>query len=117
VVGAGTKIDNLVQLAHNVRVGKGCFIMSQVGVAGSARIGDRVILAGQVGVVGHLTIGDGARVAAQSGVGNDVPPGADFGGSPARPHREWLRSHAVLYRLAPLAKDLEALVRKRNAHA
>jgi UDP-3-O-[3-hydroxymyristoyl] glucosamine N-acyltransferase len=117
VIGAGTKIDNLVQVAHNVRIGKRCFIMSQVGVAGSARIGDGVILAGQVGVVGHLTVGDGARVAAQSGVGNDVPAGADYGGSPARPHREWLRSHAVLYRLAPLAKDLEALVKERNPHA
>jgi UDP-3-O-[3-hydroxymyristoyl] glucosamine N-acyltransferase len=117
VVGAGTKIDNLVQLAHNVRIGRRCLLMSQVGVAGSARIGDGVILAGQVGVVGHLTIGDGARVAAQSGVGNDIPPGADYGGSPARPHREWLRSHAVLYRLSPLAKDLEALVKERNAHA
>lgn len=117
VVGAGTKIDNLVQLGHNVRVGKRCLIMSQVGVAGSARIGNGVILAGQVGVVGHLTIGDSARVAAQSGVGSDVPAGADYGGSPARPHREWLRSYAVLYRIAPLAKDLEALVKDRHTHA
>lgn len=117
VVGAGTKIDNLVQLGHNVRIGRRCLLMSQVGVAGSARIGDGVILAGQAGVVGHLTIGDGARVAAQSGVGSDVPPGADYGGSPARPHREWLRSHAVLYRLAPIARELEAVVRERNAHA
>ena len=117
VIGAGTKIDNLVQLGHNVRIGRRCLLMSQVGVAGSARIGDGVILAGQVGVVGHLSIGAGARVAAQSGVGNDIPAGADYGGSPARPHREWLRSHAVLYRLAPLAKNLEALVKERNAHA
>jgi UDP-3-O-[3-hydroxymyristoyl] glucosamine N-acyltransferase len=117
VVGDGTKIDNLVQVAHNVRLGRNCLVMSQVGIAGSARIGDGVVLAGQVGVVGHLTIGDGARVAAQSGVGHDLPGGADYGGSPARPHREWLRSHAVLYRLAPIAKEMEALVRERKTHA
>ena len=117
VVGDGTRIDNLVQIAHNVRLGRNCLVMSQVGIAGSARIGDGVVLAGQVGVVGHLTIGDGARIAAQSGVGHDLPGGADYGGSPARPHREWLRSNAVLYRLAPLARDMEALVRERKTHA
>lgn len=117
VVGAGSRIDNLVQLGHNVRLGRHCLVMSQVGIAGSARIGNGVVLAGQVGVVGHLTIGDGARVAAQSGVGHDLPGGADYGGSPARPHREWLRSHAVLYRLAPIAREMEALVRERKTHA
>ena len=117
VVGDGTRIDNLVQIAHNVRLGRHCLVMSQVGIAGSARIGDGVVLAGQVGVVGHLTIGDGARIAAQSGVGHDLPGGADYGGSPARPHREWLRSNAVLYRLAPIARDMEALVRERKTHA
>ncbi|MBS1241907.1 MAG: UDP-3-O-[3-hydroxymyristoyl] glucosamine N-acyltransferase [Gemmatimonadetes bacterium] len=117
VVGAGTKIDNLVQLGHNVRIGRHCLLMSQVGVAGSSRLGDRVILAGQVGIAGHLTIGDGARLAAQSGLSNDVPAGADFGGYPARANREWLRSLAVLYRLTPIAKDLERLVRERSAHA
>jgi UDP-3-O-[3-hydroxymyristoyl] glucosamine N-acyltransferase len=117
VVGAGTKIDNLVQLGHNVRIGRRCLLMSQVGVAGSSRLGDRVILAGQVGIAGHLTIGDGARLAAQSGLSSDVPAGADFGGYPARANREWLRSLAVLYRLTPIAKDLERLVRERSAHA
>jgi UDP-3-O-[3-hydroxymyristoyl] glucosamine N-acyltransferase len=117
VVGAGTKIDNLVQLGHNVRIGRHCLLMSQVGVAGSSRLGDRVILAGQVGIAGHLTIGDGARLAAQSGLSSDVPAGADFGGYPARANREWLRSLAVLYRLTPIAKDLERLVRERSAHA
>jgi UDP-3-O-[3-hydroxymyristoyl] glucosamine N-acyltransferase len=117
VVGDGTRIDNLVQIAHNVRIGRDCLVMSQVGIAGSARIGDRVVLAGQVGVVGHLSIGDGARIAAQSGVGNDLPGGADYGGSPARAHREWLRSYAVLYRLAPIARDMEAMVRERKTHA
>jgi UDP-3-O-[3-hydroxymyristoyl] glucosamine N-acyltransferase len=117
VVGAGTKIDNLVQLGHNVRVGRGCLLMSQVGVAGSSRLGDRVILAGQVGIAGHLTIGDGARLAAQSGLSSDVPAGADYGGYPARTNREWLRSLAVLYRLTPIARELEELVRERSAHA
>ncbi len=116
VVGAGTKIDNLVQLGHNVRVGRDCLLMSQVGVAGSSRLGDRVILAGQVGIAGHLSIGDGARLAAQSGLSSDVPAGADYGGYPARANREWLRSLAVLYRLTPIARDLEQLVRERSAH-
>ncbi|MBS1242209.1 MAG: UDP-3-O-[3-hydroxymyristoyl] glucosamine N-acyltransferase, partial [Gemmatimonadetes bacterium] len=116
VVGTGTRIDNLVQLGHNVRVGRHCLVMAQVGVAGSTRIGDGVILAGQVGVNGHIRIGDGARVSAQSGVMGDVPAGMDYGGYPARPHREWLRSHAVLYGLAPVARDLQALVRERKAH-
>jgi UDP-3-O-[3-hydroxymyristoyl] glucosamine N-acyltransferase len=116
VVGSGTRIDNLVHLAHNVRIGRHCLLMAQVGVAGSTRIGDGAVLAGQVGVAGHLRIGDGARLAAKSGVTGDVPAGADFGGYPARPHREWLRSNAVLYGLAPVARDLQALVRERKAH-
>jgi UDP-3-O-[3-hydroxymyristoyl] glucosamine N-acyltransferase len=114
VIGAGTKIDNLVQIGHNVRIGRECLLMGQVGVAGSSRLGHRVILAGQVGVAGHLTVGDGARLAAQSGVSSDVPPGEDWGGYPARPNREWLRSTAVLYRLTPIARELEALVRERR---
>jgi len=116
VVGAGSRIDNLVQVGHNVRIGRHCLLMAQVGVAGSARIGDRVILAGQAGISGHIRIGDGARIAAQSGVVGSVPAGADYGGYPARPHREWLRSHAVLYGLAPLARELQALARERKAH-
>lgn len=116
VVGAGTRVDNLVQVGHNVRIGRHCLLMAQVGVAGSARIGDRVILAGQAGVNGHIRIGDGARIAGQSGVVGSVPAGEDYGGYPARPHREWLRSHAVLYRLAPVARELQALARERKAH-
>lgn len=117
IIGAGTKLDNLVQIGHNVRIGRRCLLMAQVGVAGSTRIGDDVILAGQVGIAGHLTIGDGARLAAQSGLSSDVPAGEDWGGYPARPNREWLRSTAVLYRLAPVARDLERLVRDRRMHA
>lgn len=117
VIGAGTRVDNLVQIGHNVRIGRRCLLMAQVGIAGSTRIGDEVILAGQVGVAGHLEVGDRARVAAQAGVASDLPGGEDYGGSPARPHREWLRSTAVLYGLAPLARDLKAVVAERRAHA
>lgn len=100
VIGQGTKIDNLVQIAHNVRIGRGCIIVSQVGISGSTRLGDFVMLGGQAGLTGHLTIGDGARVAAQSGVMRDVEPGATIGGSPALAQREWLRSQAALARMS-----------------
>ncbi len=116
VIGAGTKIDNLVHVAHNVRIGRRCLLMAEVGVAGSTRIGDDVVLAGQSGVAGHLTVGDRVRAAAQTGIIGDVPAGTDVSGVPARPNREFLRSQAVLYRLAPLLRDLEAVVRKRDAH-
>jgi UDP-3-O-[3-hydroxymyristoyl] glucosamine N-acyltransferase len=114
VIGAGTKIDNLVHLAHNVRVGRGCLIMAGVGVAGSARMGNGVILAGQVGVVGHITLGDGVRVSAQSGIGQDVPPRTDMGGSPARRQRDYLRAQSALYRVAQLINQLEDMVSKRG---
>lgn len=116
VIGAGTRLDNLVQVGHNVRIGKRCLLMAQVGIAGSTRIGDDVILAGQVGVAGHLEVGDRARVSAQAGVASDLPGDEDYGGSPARPHREWLRSTAVLYGLTPLARDLKTIVAERRAH-
>jgi UDP-3-O-[3-hydroxymyristoyl] glucosamine N-acyltransferase len=114
VIGAGTKIDNQVHIAHNVRTGRGCLIVAGVGVAGSVRLGDGVILAGQVGVVGHVTLGDGARVSAQSGIGQDVPAGADMGGSPARRQRDYLRAQSALYRVAKIINQLEELVSKRG---
>ena len=110
VVGAGTKIDNLVQIAHNVRIGRLCLIMAQVGIAGSARVGDGCVLAGQVGIAGHHTIGDGARLAGQAGVFGDVPAGETWSGYPARPHREALRSHATLLKLSGMIKRLERLL-------
>jgi UDP-3-O-[3-hydroxymyristoyl] glucosamine N-acyltransferase len=110
VIGAGTKIDNLVHVAHNVRIGRLCLLMAQVGVAGSTRIEDGAILAGQVGVSGHLTIGAGARLAAQSGVISDVPAGETWSGYPARPHKEALRATAALFKLAPLLRRIEALL-------
>lgn len=110
VVGAGTKIDNLVHIAHNVRIGRRCLIMAQVGIAGSVHVGDGCILAGQVGVSGHVRIGAGARLAAQAGVFGDVPAGATWSGYPARPHMESLRASAALLRLASLVRRLERLV-------
>ena len=99
VVGAGTKIDNLVQIAHNVRIGKGCIIVSQVGISGSTEIGDFVMIGGQAGLTGHLQVGSSSKIAAQSGVMRDVDPGGTVGGSPAKPMRKWLKEVAVLERL------------------
>ena len=110
VVGRGTKLDNLVHVGHNVRIGRRCLLMAGVGVAGSTRIGDDVILAGHVGVTDHLVIGDGARIAAKSAVFGDIPGGASFSGHPARPHRQFLRAQAALYRLAPIISGLERLL-------
>jgi UDP-3-O-[3-hydroxymyristoyl] glucosamine N-acyltransferase len=115
VIGPGTKIDNLVHIAHNCRIGARCFIMAQVGIAGSTRVEDDVILAGQVGLAGHLSVGAGARVAAQSGVMADVPAGAQVFGSPAKPHREALRAVAALYRLSRIADQLEEVVERDSA--
>lgn len=117
VVGAGTKIDNLVHLGHNVRVGRLCLLMAQVGVAGSAVIEDGAILAGQVGVGGHLTVGRGARLAGQAGVTNDVPAGETWGGYPARPQRESLRAYAALFKLAGLVRPIERLLARTEDHA
>ena len=110
VVGNGTKIDNLVQIAHNVRIGENCLLIAQVGIAGSATIGDGVVLAGQAGISGHISIGAGARVAAQAGVFGDIPAGETWSGYPARPHREALRASAALFKLAGMMRRLEKLL-------
>lgn len=99
VIGAGTKIDNLVQIGHNVRLGRGCIVVSQVGISGSTTIGDFVMIGGQTGLAGHLNIGDGVQIAAKSGVMRDIPPGLKVGGAPALPVREWLRGIAVLEKM------------------
>jgi len=114
VVGAGTKIDNLVHIAHNVRIGRLCLLMAQVGVAGSVRIEDGCVLAGQVGVSGHHTVGAGARLAAQAGVFGNIPAGETWSGYPARPHAEALRAQAALFKLPRLIRALERLVRERE---
>ena len=106
-IGPGTKIDNLVQVAHNVRIGAHCVVMAQVGIAGSVVVEDDVLLAGQAGLADHLTVHRGARVAAQSGVIGDVAAGATVSGYPARSHRDVLRQAAALRRLAPLVQRLE----------
>ena len=110
VVGAGTRIDNLVHVAHNVRIGRLCLVMAQVGIAGSVRVEEGCILAGQVGVSGHLTLGKGARLAAQAGVFGDIPAGETWSGYPARPHREALRAQAAMFRLPLLIRGLERLL-------
>lgn len=99
VIGEGTKIDNLVQIGHNVTIGRHCVIVSQVGISGSTDIADFVAAGGQAGVAGHLKIGMGAQIGAQSGVMTDVPPGAKFGGSPAKAMREYMREVATLAKL------------------
>ncbi|MBI3300049.1 MAG: UDP-3-O-(3-hydroxymyristoyl)glucosamine N-acyltransferase [Elusimicrobia bacterium] len=113
-IGAGTKIDNLVQIGHNVVTGRNCLIISQVGLAGSTKVGHQVILAGQVGVAGHLSIGDGAVIGAQSGIMSDVPPKAVLFGSPARPHREAMKLQAIFSKLPELYGALKKSGLLRN---
>jgi UDP-3-O-[3-hydroxymyristoyl] glucosamine N-acyltransferase len=117
ILGRGTKLDNLVHVAHNVQLGERCLAMAGVGIAGSTRIGNDVILAGHVGVTDHLVLGSGVRVGAKSAVFGDIPSGATFSGHPARPHRQFLRAQAALYRLAPIIDDVEQLVSKRSHNA
>jgi UDP-3-O-[3-hydroxymyristoyl] glucosamine N-acyltransferase len=100
IIGEGAKIDNLVQIAHNVVIGRHCVIVSQVGISGSTELGDFVVAGGQAGLTGHLRIGMGAQIAAQAGVMADVEAGGKVGGSPARNARDWLKGAALLDRLA-----------------
>jgi UDP-3-O-[3-hydroxymyristoyl] glucosamine N-acyltransferase len=110
VIGAGTKIDNLVHVAHNVRIGRLCLIAAQVGISGSARLEDGCVVGGQAGFQGHHTIGKGARIGGQSGVFGDVPAGETWSGYPARPHRESLRAQAAMFKLSSMMKQLEKLL-------
>jgi UDP-3-O-[3-hydroxymyristoyl] glucosamine N-acyltransferase len=118
VIGRGTKIDNLVQIAHNVQIGEHCIVVAQAGVAGSTKLGAYVTLAGQVGIAGHLKIGDKATIAAQSGVMHDIGEGEKWFGSPAQPDRQMKRQLLALQQLPELlrrVKELEkALARLRD---
>lgn len=111
-IGAGTKIDNLVQIAHNVIIGKCCLIVSQVGISGSCKIGDGVVLAGQVGLVDNIEIGDGVMVGAQSGVTHNVEAGKQMFGSPAMERTEGLRVIGSMRRLPKMAESLKELYKR-----
>ena len=100
VIGSGTKIDNLVQIAHNVVIGRDCIIAAQAGIAGSTTLGNCVAIGGQSGIAPHLTIGDGAQIAGASGVTRDVPAGQRWAGFPARPTKRFFRQHRMLELLA-----------------
>jgi len=114
VIGAGSKLDNLVHVGHNARLGARCLVMGGSVIAGSADIGDDVVIAGHAAVGGHFRVGDRARIGAKSGVIGAVAEDTDVSGFPARPHREFLRSQAALYRLTRIAGRLEELVRERS---
>jgi len=111
VIGEGTKIDNLVQIAHNVVIGRHCIIVAQSGIAGSAELGDYVVMGAKSGVIGHVKVGRGAQIAGMAHVKDDVPPGAKMGGTPARPFKEWAREVAALHLLGRRGKVAEARAR------
>lgn len=112
LIKAGSKIDNLVQIAHNVEIGENSLVVAQVGIAGSTRLGRQVVLGGQTGVAGHLQIGAGVMVAAKSGVHNNQPAGAVIAGAPAIDHKKWRRSIVALARLPEMLRELRDLRRQ-----
>lgn len=108
----GTKLDNLVQIAHNVVIGEDCCLAAQVGIAGSTTLGDRVNIAGHGGAAGHLTLGDDSVVYAKSAVTKDMPPGSHLSGFPARPHKQELRIHAATRKLPQLLPEFTKLQKR-----
>lgn len=108
-IGRGTKVDNLVQIAHNVQVGEHCLLVAQVGISGSTQIGHHTVFAGQSGCSGHLKIGSGVVLVARAAAYKDVPDGATMAGAPARPHREWLKANANVQRLDGLRTKVKQL--------
>ena len=115
IVKKGTKIDNLVHLAHNVVIGEHCFLVAQTGIAGSAKVGNYVTFAGQSGSAGHITIGDRCIFAARSAPINDVAAGSFCAGFPARPHKEWLRGEAGIQKVPDLIKKVRDLEKRLQA--
>lgn len=116
VVGKGTKVDNLVQIAHNVVIGENCLIVAQVGISGSTEIGNRVVLGGQVGIVGHVKVGDEAQIAAKSGVSKNVPSGATiWSGVPIMPHRKDLKIQALTNKLPEIMDQIDGMTKRIQA--
>lgn len=115
VIGRGTKIDNLVHIAHNVTIGENCIIVAQVGISGSVKVGNHVVFGGQSGVKDHVTIGDGTMVCARAGIIGDVPPDSHVSGMPAVPHKEEMRAQAALLRLPELMKTIRNLEKRIRA--
>ena len=120
IIKRGTKVDNQVQIAHNVHIGENCILVAQVGIAGSTTLGKYVMIGGQAGLIDHITIGDQAKIAAGSGVTHDLPPGQAVGGRPAHDSVTWLKSQALVQRLPELRKEiltLKARVEELERHA
>ena len=111
VIGEGTKVDNLVQIGHNVKIGKYCFIVSQVGISGSTKIGNFVTLAGKVGVAGHIEVGDNITVAAKSGITKSLKEPGTYAGFPARPYREWRKIQALVDRLPEIYERIKKFLK------
>jgi UDP-3-O-[3-hydroxymyristoyl] glucosamine N-acyltransferase len=114
-VGAGTKIDNLVQIAHGVLIGRNALLAAQVGIAGSTVVGDNVMLGGQVGVTGHVTVGDGVKASAKTGVTGNVPADTFITGYPHMENLEWRKAYAVVRKLPELRRQLIDLERRLAA--
>ncbi|AJH14898.1 UDP-3-O-(3-hydroxymyristoyl)glucosamine N-acyltransferase [Myroides profundi] len=114
IIRKGVKLDNQIQIAHNVEIGENTVIASQTGVAGSTKIGKNCMIGGQVGIVGHLTIGDNVRIQAQSGVTKNLENGAAVQGSPALPHNEFLKSYSYFKNFSKIASDIESIKKKIN---
>jgi UDP-3-O-[3-hydroxymyristoyl] glucosamine N-acyltransferase len=112
IIGKGTKIDNLVQVGHNVQIGEHCLLVAQVGVAGSSRLGNYVIVAGQAGIVGHLRIGNRVSIAGQAGVMNNIPDGEKWMGSPAAPDRQMKRQIIAMQQMPDLIRRVAELERR-----
>ncbi|MDX1386452.1 MAG: UDP-3-O-(3-hydroxymyristoyl)glucosamine N-acyltransferase [bacterium] len=115
VIGRGTKIDNLVQVGHNVQIGKDCILAGQVGISGSVKIGNAVLMGGQVGVKDHVTIGHGVRFGGQAGVAGDISDKGDYLGTPARPMEEFLKEKSWVLRLPELFQELDQIKKKLNS--